>query len=87
MRRPELRLARPIYEGLPWLYLLLGVAALSASYRQHSASLSVVLGLPGLVCLLAGIVVLLRRRHYRRMRASYVRPDALSEPTREERSS
>jgi hypothetical protein len=82
-----LRLARPIYEGLPWLYVLLGIGALCASYLQRSAWLSFVLGLPGLVGLLAGIVVLLRRRHYRRMRASYVRPDALSEPTREEPSS
>ena len=41
------RLSRPVYEGLPWLYLLGGLLALIASYFQTSSTLSVVLGLPG----------------------------------------
>jgi hypothetical protein len=79
MRHSGLRLARPLYEVLPGLYILLGVAALAASYRASSPLASVVLGLPGLTALLAGIVVWLRRRNYRQMRAEYDRPDALSE--------
>jgi UDP-N-acetylmuramyl pentapeptide phosphotransferase/UDP-N-acetylglucosamine-1-phosphate transferase len=75
------RLSRPVYEGLPWTYLLGGVAALIASYFQTSATLSLVLGLPGLLALLAGTVVLLRRRGYRRLRAQYGAPEALDEAT------
>jgi len=73
------RLARPVYEGLPWLYLLLGAAALVVSYRTSSFSLSLLLGLPGLLAVLAGVVLVLRRRDYRRMRAQYEHPDALAE--------
>lgn len=79
MWHPALRLARPLYEVLPGLYIVGGLAALAASYRAASPLASVALGLPGLVALLAGIVVWLRRRDYRRLRASYERPDALSE--------
>ncbi len=83
MGYPSLRLARPLYEVLPGLYVVGGLAALAASYRASSALASVVLGLPGLIALLAGVVVWLRRRNYRRMRASYERPDALSEIRRD----
>ncbi len=83
MRTSELHLARPLYEVLPWLYAGAGLAALVASYLAHSPLASASLGLPGLAALLGGIVVLLRRRGYRRMRASYSRPDALAEVDRE----
>ncbi|HTW38212.1 MAG TPA: hypothetical protein VMD49_06555 [Steroidobacteraceae bacterium] len=83
MWHPALRLARPLYEVLPGLYIVCGLAALAASYRASSPLASVVLGVPGLAALLAGIVVWLRRRDYRRLRASYERPDALSGSGRE----
>ena len=75
------RLSRPVYEGLPWAYLLAGLLALIGSYFQTSAGLSLVLGLPGLLVFMAGVVVLLRRRGYRRLRAQYDAPDALDEAT------
>jgi hypothetical protein len=43
----------------------------------------VALGLPGLLALMAGAVVLLRRRAYRRLRAEYDAPDGLKEVTAE----
>ena len=78
MRHSGLRLARPLYEVLPGLYIVLGLAALAASYRASTPLASVALGLPGLAALLAGVVVWLRRRNYRHMRTEYERPDALS---------
>jgi Flp pilus assembly protein TadB len=80
----EKRLSRPLYEALPWLYILCGLAALVASYLTRSHAMSFVLGLPGLVAMLGGIVVLLRRRDFRRMRASYGNPDSSVLPKREE---
>ena len=68
----EKQLARPVYEALPWLYMLCGLAALVASYLQSSRLMSFLLGIPGLVAVLGGIVVHLRRRDFRRMRANYL---------------
>ena len=70
------RLARPLYEALPWIYLLCGLAALTASYLTKGGAMSAVLGLPGLVATIGGIVVLLRRRGYRKMRADYLEADS-----------
>jgi Flp pilus assembly protein TadB len=74
-------LSRPVYESLPWVYLSAGLMALLISYLQTSTALSLMLGLPGLLAVLAGVVVLLRRRGYRRLRAQYDAPDALDEAT------
>ena len=74
-------LPRPVYESLPWVYLLAGALALLISYLQSSTTLSLLLGMPGLLAVLAGVVVALRRRGYRRLRAQYDAPDALDEAT------
>jgi membrane associated rhomboid family serine protease len=71
-------LSRPVYEGLPWLYLIFGLAALLGSYLLAARGfLSIVVGALGLVSVVAGIVVLLRRRDYREMRSQYADPDTL----------
>ena len=64
------RLSRPIYEALPWIYILCGLAALVGSYVHPSKVHSLVLGLPGLIAVVGGVVVALRRRDYRQMRAN-----------------
>jgi nitrate reductase gamma subunit len=84
MKTTSLRLSRPLYEGLPWIYLSLGLCALIVSYAQSSRALSIVVGVPGFVAMMAGIVLLLKRRDYRTMRMHYARPDALAEPSRED---
>jgi membrane associated rhomboid family serine protease len=71
-------LSRPVYEGLPWFYMACGLVALGASYllAAHGA-LSLATGVLGLIALVYGIVVLLRRRDYRAMRSQYGNPDSL----------
>jgi hypothetical protein len=71
--------SRPVYEGLPWVYIICGVAALIASYLLAArAVVSFAAGTIGLIALVAGIVVLLRRRDYRALRSQYADPDSLS---------
>ncbi|HEY0767796.1 MAG TPA: hypothetical protein VGD47_07540 [Steroidobacteraceae bacterium] len=79
MTRRSPHFSRPVYEGLPWFYITCGVAALVTSYQLASRGvLSLLVGLLGLLILLGGIVVLLRRRDYRDMRSQYANPDSLS---------
>jgi hypothetical protein len=72
------RFSRPVYEGLPWFYLVCGIAALIASYLLTSRILSLIAGVVGLTGLLGGSVILLRRRDYRELRSQYANPDSLS---------
>ena len=72
---PERRLSRPVYEALPWLYILCGLAGLTASYLTSGLT-SAALGIPGLIATLGGFVLVLRRRDFRKMRASYGDPES-----------
>jgi Flp pilus assembly protein TadB len=72
------RLSRPVYESLPWLYLVCGVAACVGSYFLQWRVLSLIVGLAGIVAVLGGFVILLRRRDYRELRSQYADPDALN---------
>jgi Ca2+/Na+ antiporter len=65
------RLSRPLYEAVPWLYLLCGLFALAASYRHRGTGISVIAGIIGILAVIAGIVLLLRRRDFRELRAHY----------------
>ena len=58
-------ISKPIYESLPYFYLIVGAVTLAASmYLNHWywPSICFAVGLLGLV---AGLVVLLKRRDYR----------------------
>ena len=71
-----MHLSRPMYEGLPWLYITGGLAALVISYViGDSHALGLLTGLGGLAALLGGVVVLLRRRDYRDLRSQYGQPE------------
>jgi nitrate reductase gamma subunit len=78
MQRPSPHFSRPVYEGLPWVYIMFGLGALLASYLLAAhAVLSLLMGLLGLVCVVGGFVLLLRRRDYRALRSQYADPDSL----------
>jgi len=79
MPRPSPHLSRPVYEGLPWIYIISGLAALIASYLLAARGLlSLLVGMLGLACVVGGFVLLLRRRDYRALRSEYADPDSLS---------
>jgi hypothetical protein len=76
MKRRELHLSRPIYEGLPWAYIVCGLAMLVGSYAYRGSGWSAVAALIGLAAVIGGIVVLLRRRDFRELRSRYGDPDS-----------
>ncbi len=79
MQRSSPHLSRPVYEGLPWVYIIAGVGALIASYLLAARGmLSLLVGVLGLLCVVGGFVLLLRRRDYRALRSQYADPDSLS---------
>ncbi|MBV8741535.1 MAG: hypothetical protein JOZ12_07090 [Sinobacteraceae bacterium] len=65
------RLSAPLYESLPWAYLGAGVLALVGSYFSTHRPVSWISGALGLVGVLGGSVVLLRRRDYRALSSQY----------------
>jgi hypothetical protein len=79
------RLSRPFYEALPWIYMACGLIALAASYFSESRLVSLTFGIPGIVAVLGGVVVALRRRDYRQMKANkYLNTDSSVLPSGEE---
>ena len=57
--------SKPIYESLPYVYLLLGAIALGLSMYLNYWYMPTICFVVGLICLVAGLVVLLKRRDYR----------------------
>jgi len=79
MQRPTPHFSRPVYEGLPWIYIIFGLGALLASYLLAArGTVSLLIGLLGLACVVGGFVLLLRRRDYRALRSQYANPDSLN---------
>ncbi len=56
---------KPIYESLPYFYLATGGTCLGASMYVNHWHWPTICFVVGLVCLVAGLVVLLKRRDYR----------------------
>ena len=57
--------SKPIYESLPYFYLLAGAIALAASMYLNYWYWPTICFVVGLGCLIGGLVVLLKRRDHR----------------------
>jgi len=66
-----MRLSRPVYESLPYAYLLLGGGAFAVSFIWRSEDWSELMAGFGLIVLLMGLVLVLRRRDYRIQKRRY----------------
>ncbi len=64
-KKDEMWVSKPIYESLPYFYLLVGAVSLGASMYLSHWYWPTICFIVGLVCLVAGLVVLLKRRDYR----------------------
>ena len=61
----DMWVSKPIYESLPYFYLLVGAISLGASMYLKHWHWPTICFVVGLFCLVAGLVVLLKRRDYR----------------------
>jgi hypothetical protein len=59
-------IAKPIYEALPYFYLVVGVMTLAASMYVNHWYWPTISFVTGVFCLVAGLAVLLKRRDARR---------------------
>lgn len=73
-----MQLSKPLYESLPWLYVLGGALLIGASHRLHSGALSVLLLMAGMLAVIGGAAIWLRRRDFRATRAEYWAKDGPS---------
>jgi hypothetical protein len=64
-------IARPIYELLPYVYMLVGALLLGVAWFLNMETLPGVLMVVGSLSMLAGIVLWLRRKDYRTRQAEY----------------
>jgi hypothetical protein len=58
-------ISKPIYESLPYFYLIAGTICLGGSMYVNHWYWPTICFTVGLFCLVAGLVVLLKRRDYR----------------------
>ncbi len=60
-----MRLSRLVYETLPYVYMLVGVGACAGSFLWRTEGWADLVAAFGLLVLVAGLVLALRRRDYR----------------------
>jgi Flp pilus assembly protein TadB len=66
-----MRVSRPLYESLPYAYIAIGLAAVIASFVWRMADWSAILAVFGIIALVGGLVLVLRRRDYRIQQRHY----------------
>ena len=66
-----MRLTRPVYESLPYLYMAIGALAIFLCYLDPDGPRAVVAFLIGIIAETAALTVLLRRQDYRELSREY----------------
>ena len=66
-----MRVVRPLYESLPYAYIVVGAAAIGASFAWRVAEWAGLMALFGLVAIVGGLALVLRRRDYRIQKRHY----------------
>jgi hypothetical protein len=66
-----MRLTRPVYESLPYLYMAIGALAIFLFYLDPDGPRAVVAFLIGIIAETAALTVLLRRQDYRELSREY----------------
>jgi hypothetical protein len=66
-----MRLARPVYESLPVVYMVIGAAALLVSYLDSPGIGGKVAFVIGVFAEIAGLTLFLRRQDYRALNREY----------------
>ncbi len=66
-----MRLARPVYESLPFVYMAIGGLAIFLFYIDPSGTRAAVAFLIGVILETAGLTLLLRRQDYRALSREY----------------
>lgn len=64
-------IARPLYELIPYLYMIVGLLLLGAAWLITTDLLPGIFLVVGSLSLMAGIVLWLRRKDYRTTQAEY----------------
>jgi hypothetical protein len=62
-------LPKPLYESIPFQFVILGVAAIVAAFYVESGYWPEVFAVAGVVLLVMGVMLLLRRKGYRSSRS------------------
>jgi len=71
MGRRDVHLAKPVYESMPYAYAGAGVALMLLSYFDGRGFWSTIAGVAGLLAVVGGAVIFLKRRDYRQNRTHY----------------
>ena len=66
-----MRLSKPVYESLPYAYMGFGSGALAGSFYLRSSGWSNVMIVIGLLAVVGGLVLVLKRRDYRLQKRRY----------------
>lgn len=66
-----MRLSKPVYESLPYAYMGLGAGALAFSYFWRAPGWSDAIVGFGLLAIVCGLVLVLKRRDYRVQKRRY----------------
>jgi hypothetical protein len=66
-----MRLTRPVYESLPYVYMAIGALAIFLCYLDPEGPRAVVAFVIGIIVEIAALTVLLRRQDYRALSREY----------------